>query len=106
MTTSANATQTQWTQGDWHLNEWHQIVTKGDDGSENPVLISAGVATASPNHPDWKEAIANRNLFVASPKLYSALSDLVDFIKLGDYEDDFLEEAEVALALARGHDVS
>jgi hypothetical protein len=46
------------------------------------------------------EEHANASLIAAAPDLLEALQELVDYFKRGDYQPEFLEQAEQAIAKA------
>lgn len=43
---------------------------------------------------------ANAKLIAAAPELLEALQDLVEWVKMGDHEKEFLEAAEAAISKA------
>ncbi|MDB5032229.1 hypothetical protein [Mucilaginibacter sp.] len=64
-----------------------------------------GQAFVQCNYKDHKtvldaEAIANAKLFAAAPDLLEALQEFVNWIKQGDHDGSFIEDAEAALAKA------
>lgn len=84
------------TAGPWNLGRCGQIL--GEDGE---FICSARKRTITQYQKSPTEK-ANAALIAAAPELYDALDMLVEWVKMGDYDAEFLEQSLSALAKARG----
>jgi biotin synthase-related radical SAM superfamily protein len=85
------------TPGPWKLGRCGQIL--GEDGE---FICKARKWTIYQYSKSPVEK-ANAALIAAAPELYNALDMLVEWVKMGDYDAEFLEQSLSALAKARGN---